>query len=129
MELALNLGWTVLATLMFVLWMHYAPREGTDQKTQLVALMLVIVILFPVISVTDDIVMAMNPGETDYYQRKDHVCANAHSAPHSVVGVTQQFAGELSSESVYFAEHGNLVIPTVKVPALNSIQNRPPPAA
>jgi len=129
MELVLNLGWMVLTALMCWLWMRYAPREGESRSMQLVALALVVLILFPVISVTDDIVTAQYPAETDCCQRKDHVCANAHSILHPVAEVILPFFAELSSSSSYFAVQGNLLDPTVKVPALDSIQSRPPPTA
>ena len=47
MELLLNLAWALLATLMFWLWLCHAPCQGI-RRTQLVALAVVIVILFPV---------------------------------------------------------------------------------
>jgi hypothetical protein len=129
MELTLNLAWMLLAALMFWLWMRHALREGASRRTQLVALAVVILILLPVISVTDDLMAAQNPAETDCCQRKDHVCSNAHSLPHAVAALALPVFTELSSDSLRLAAPRNLPAPLVEIPALTSIQNRPPPAA
>ncbi len=129
MELVLNLAWMVLATLTYWLWISYAPQKGADRRTQLIALALVILILFPVISVTDDLSMAQNPAETDCCQRKDHVHANNHPMLHPVPEFPLPTVAALSYGSIHFASSSNLVAPPIKVPALRSIRNRPPPAA
>ena len=54
MELALNLGWVVLATAMCWLWVHHAPREGSGRRMQFIALALVLVMMFTVITMYDD---------------------------------------------------------------------------
>jgi len=56
-ELALNLVWLVLALLSFVLWGAYAlsmPRRDRDFSA-LIALICVAAFLFPVISMSDDL--------------------------------------------------------------------------
>jgi hypothetical protein len=129
MELVLNLAWMVLATLMCWVWMGYAPREGASRRMQIVALALILAILFPAISLTDDLVTAQNPSETDCCQRKDHLCSKACSTHFPVADLTPQFSAEISFDDFQSLLPGNLLAPAVKVPALDSIQNRPPPAA
>lgn len=129
MELVLNLGWVVLATLMCWLWLHHAPIQGADRRTQLVALALIILILFPVISVTDDFASLQNAAETVCRERKDIVGAISHAALHPVVATFPPHFAQLSFESFYVAVLDNLLPPAVKVPAMASIQNRPPPTA
>jgi hypothetical protein len=128
MELFLNLAWMLLATLTYWLWVSYAPRKGADRRTQLVALALVMLILFPVISVTDDLMTAQNPAETDCCQRKGHVHVNDHPMLHPVPEFALPSFAAIHSGSTCFAVPDNLTAPPVKVPALHSIQNRPPPA-
>src|ERR1035437_9217781 len=77
MELILNLAGLLVAAAMACLWLRWAPRKGFDRRTQLVALALLILILFPVISVTDDLLAAQNPAETDYLVRRDHLVSSA----------------------------------------------------
>jgi hypothetical protein len=132
MEYTLNLAWALLATLMFWLWMRHAPREHLGRRMQLVALAVVILILLPIISVTDDLQMAQNPAEADSYYlctRRDHVAVSQHSIfPAAIMPPLPVFA-ELSFGFLRFAAPGNLPAPLVEIPALASIQNRPPPVA
>ena len=128
MELALNLGWMVLTALMCGLWLRYGPREGADRRMQLVALALVILILFPVISVTDDILTAQNLAETDCCQRWDHLFASEHCAVHIMAAVILPLFTELSSDSIHSSAQGDLLVAKMETPALASVQNRPPPA-
>jgi hypothetical protein len=81
LELVLNLVGILMAAAVVCLWFQWAPRTGFDRKTQLVALALLILIVFPVISVTDDLVMAQNPAETDSSARRVYDIASFHPAP------------------------------------------------
>lgn len=127
MELVLNLAWLVLTALMFWLWLHHAVREGVDRRTQLVALAAVILILFPAISVTDDLLMAQNPAETRRFQREDQLCAIAHRTHYPAADLPPLFSAEPSLDSSHSDVPGHLLAPALKVPATDSIQNRPPP--
>jgi hypothetical protein len=129
MELTLNVSWMVLTTLMFWLWMRHGPREGVNRRTQLIALVVVILIMFPVISVTDDLLTAQNVAETDCCQRKDHASLSAPSMPNPIAHLSLAIFAELSIDYWRFSPTGNLPAPLVKIPAMDSIQNRPPPAA
>jgi hypothetical protein len=128
MELALNLGWTAMATAMCWLWVHHARREGQGRWAQFVSLALVLVIMFAVITIYDDMAMAQNPAETRCFQREDDLGAHEHAQFHPVVASIPTPAAELPFNTIRFAVQVSLLVPTVKVPALSSIQNRPPPA-
>jgi hypothetical protein len=129
MELALNLGWTAMATAMCWLWARHARREGQGRSAQIVSLTLVLVIMFAVITMYDDMAMAQNPAETRCFQREDDFGAHEHVLLHPVVASTPTLAAELPFNTFRFAVPGSLLVPIVKVSALSSIQNRPPPAA
>ena len=129
MELVLNLAWVLLATLMFYLWPHFAPRTGADRRMQLVALALLILILFPVISVTDDLQAAQNPAETDSCLRRDHIVRSPHSIFPAVTALPLPVFAELSFGFLRLSAPGSLLAPVVDHPVLTSIQNRPPPVA
>jgi hypothetical protein len=129
MEMALNLGWTAMATAMCWLWVHHARREGRIRWAQIVSLALVLVIMFVVITVYDDMAMAQNPAETRCFQREDDLGAHEYAQLHPVVASIPTPAAELSFNTLRYAVPGSLLVPTMKVPALSSIQNRPPPAA
>jgi hypothetical protein len=129
MELVLNLGWTALAIAMCWLWVRHASRKGHGRSAQFVSMMLVLVTMFAVITMYDDMAMAQNPAETRCFQREDDLGAHAHAPLHTVAASTPSPATELPINTFRFAVPGSLLIPTVKVPVLSSIQNRPPPAA
>jgi hypothetical protein len=131
MELTLNLAWAVLATLMLWLWIRYVPCQCASRRMQLVALAVVILILLPVISVTDDLQMAQNPAEADAYylcSRRDHVAVSYHSIFPAAATIPPPVFAELSFGFLHFAAPGNRPAPQVEIPALASIQTRPPPA-
>ena len=129
MELVLNLGWVVLATAMCWLWVRHARREGQGRSAQIVSLTLVLVIMFAVITMYDDMAMAQNPAETRSFQREDNLGAHEHAQLHPVVASTPTLAAELPYNTFRFTVPGSLLLPAVRIPALSSIQNRPPPAA
>jgi len=129
MELALNLEWTAVAAAMCWLWARHARREGPGRPTQFVALALVLATMFAVITMYDDMATAKNPAETRCFQREDDLGALAHAPLHPVVASIPTHAAELHFNAFCFAVPGSLLVPTVEVPALSSIQNRPPPAA
>lgn len=129
MELALNLEWMVLATVMCWLWAHHARREGQGRSTQLVSLVLVLGIMFVVITMYDDKAMAQNSAETRCFQREDDLSGHPHVPFHPVVAWTPTLAAELPFNTICFAVAGGLLVPTASVFPLSSIQNRPPPAA
>jgi len=129
MELTLNLAWALLATVIVSQWLHHAPSNGTRRGTQFAALAMLIVILFPVISVTDDLIAAQNPAEADCCLRRDHVVSNSHSIFPVVAALPPPVFAEFSFGFLRFAAPGHMPAPQVANPALAAIQNRPPPAA
>jgi hypothetical protein len=131
MELTLNLGWLLVALWMVFAWLRTAPRTVVDRRLQMVALAMVILILLPAISMTDDLVAAQNPAEIDCCVRRTH--DHDSSSPHSIVPAAislplPDFAGD-SLAFAGMAAPDNLSSPFVDNPALRPIENRPPPAA
>ena len=130
MELALNLEWVALAALMCWLWVRHARREGPGRRVQFIALALVLVAMFVVITMYDDMAMAQNPAETRcFQQREDELGTHVHAPLHPVAALIPIFSARPSFDSSHSAVLGNLLAPALKVPATSSIQNRPPPAA
>ena len=129
MELSLNLGWMAMAIAMCWLWVHHARREGQGRPAQFVSLALVLVMMFVVITMYDDMAMAQNPAETRCFQREDDLGAHAHAPLHPAVALAPTLALELPFNTLQSAVVGNMIIPTVDLPFLSSVQNRPPPAA
>jgi hypothetical protein len=129
MELTLNLVWALLAVVLFRVWLRSEPACAARTRLQIVALLMLIVILFPVISVTDDLGAALNPAELDCCARRHHAVSCPHSIFPDAVTLTPPVFAMLSLDFLRFAAPGNHPAPLVKIPALASIQNRPPPVA
>ncbi|MDR3727885.1 MAG: hypothetical protein P4K86_12670 [Terracidiphilus sp.] len=127
--MALNLGWMLLGALLFCLWLRFGPHPGTDRRMQLVALAVLVMILFPVISMTDDVFAAQNPAEADCCLRRDHGFSAAHSIFPVAATLPQPVFAELSFGFLRFAAPANYPAPAVDHPGLKTILNRPPPAA
>jgi len=130
METILNLAWVLLAVVIVRLWARYAPREGASRRTQVAALTVLILILLPVISVTDDLMAAQNPAETtDCCARRNHAASCPHSIFPAVAALPPPAFAKPSFGFLRFVAPSDFPVPTVDNPALAPIQNRPPPVA
>ena len=129
MELFLNSAWAAMAIVLGCVWLRLDDRDKAEGRLSFVALIMLLVILFPVISVSDDLWSLQNPAETDTYQRRDHqgLC------PHSIFPATAALPEPVPAEPALGLKR--LVAPftlqflAVASPALGPIQNRPPPSA
>lgn len=129
MELFLNVTGALVAIVMVYLWLRCASREGFDRRTQLVGLALLILILFPVISVTDDLMAVQNPAETDSSVRRDHLVTSIRSISPIVAAPPPALVAEVCSACMYREATGARRAPVQKCPSMTPIENRPPPIA
>ena len=128
MELCLNLAWVSLAASILAFWPRFAPPTGVSRHKQFVVLTLLILVLFPVISVTDDLLAAQNPAETDCCLRKDHTVSCAHSIFPAVATLPQPAFASPSFRFLRYTVPGGLPVPVLDHPGLDAVQNRPPPS-
>ena len=134
MELLLNLAWLLLAAVMIALWLRPGAGEGAGRgvgrRMQFVSLLMVILILLPAISMTDDLRAAQNPAEVDSSLRRDHDYAyNPHSIIPAVAALLLPSLRGLSLQPLTLFTVDTLATPAYHSPALSAIQNRPPPVA
>jgi hypothetical protein len=129
-EILLNLVWAALSCALVWQWLRSNGGHGSNRRAQMIAMIVLIAILFPVISVTDDLMFAQNPAETDNCQRRDHLVSGclhcllsgaATEPPPILTGVGFGFLGYVSP--------GRPAPRVIEHPALAAIENRPPPAA
>lgn len=127
MEIFFNLVWIALATVMVWQWKRCARQEGAGRWTQVAAMAMLVLLLFPVISVSDDLRVAQNLTEDEFSVRRSLSAASDHPLDCVAAALPLDlFAG------LPFGLLGR-VAPlrrsafVVGVPALSSIQNRPPP--
>ncbi|MDR3723657.1 MAG: hypothetical protein P4K83_04130 [Terracidiphilus sp.] len=128
METVFNLAWILLAGVLVCLWVRHAPRCGANRRIQVASLTILILFLFPVISVTDDLQAAQNPTETETYVRRGHTAGNQHTLFPAVPALPSVIFPGLLFGYQRLAAPSHLSIPAVANPALAAIQNRPPPA-
>src|SRR5665213_2357682 len=129
LEVYLNVAWAALALALVCLWLRTGPASGRDRMGQLVAIAVLIAILFPVISVSDDLLAIQNAAETDTFLRRHplapatvHPMAMAITRPPPFyLGAPLAFAGVLPPAAAEVRAFAH--------PERASIQNRPPPAA
>lgn len=86
MELFLNLAWAALSIFLVAGWVWSIRKGHTEfQWTTLVALVLLLVLLFPAISMTDDRVAMSTPTELDHMMR-------ASETPHGQINICGLFS-------------------------------------
>jgi len=129
MELVLNLVWALLAVAIVRLWLRHAPKDALNHRTQVAALLLLLLILFPVISVTDDLAAMQNPAEVESCLRRSHGATWQHSIFPDVFTLPANQLAEFHLRIEPWTAVVQLPVPFVDNPALAPIQNRPPPAA
>ena len=128
-EILLNLAWAVLAIVMMCAWLRV--EDGTDRRRQFVAVLVLIAILLPAISISDDLLAIQNATETDTCQRRNQLLPNgSHSFPVQVeAALPSTLYRSRTVATLGFAPPRSVFVPRFDFPGLPEIQNRPPPAA
>jgi hypothetical protein len=129
MEIFLNLAWGCLAILSVGLWMCFEHRTGAQRRLPLIALIMLLVIHFPVISVSDDLWSIQNPAETDTCQRRNQSAPSLHSLFPVLAAPPAPMFAEIDLDVRHFSASISGPAAGYAIPALEGIENRPPPAA
>jgi hypothetical protein len=143
MEFLLNLLWLLVCCALVVLWTMRgsepagasARRRGSkpivfsERRTQIIALCLLIILLFPVISLTDDLVAWQAAAETEHTQRLDavHTFLQQTIAGAALPGwMHGLLLPQLSAARMHaLLTHDRKQVPLKGVAP--SVENRPPP--
>jgi hypothetical protein len=129
MEIILNLAWAVFSGGLIWFWLRSSAANQRPRRMQLMALMMVVLLLLPVISLSDDLVAAQGVTETDCSLRR---ALNAHEAHASVVpasvALLEPFktASFLSAISQNALQEFPLTLLSSYLP--RSLDSRPPPS-
>lgn len=129
MEIFLNLAWLVVALLSVGLWLRFEHRTGKERRLPMIALVMLLLILFPVISVSDDLWSIQNPAETDASQRRDHIAPCPHCLLHVIATPLASLLTLFRPETEYVSAPPLFATRADRNPARDSIENRPPPTA
>jgi hypothetical protein len=128
MELILNVIGALVALALVCLWLRTVPHASKHRRTQIVALAVLILILFPVISVTDDLLTVQNPADPDSCLRKvRELQASRQILPMAFVLPPNPTV--MAFGFMRLAEPSVPVVLRVDSPALASVESRPPPTA
>ncbi|MGO8932773.1 MAG: hypothetical protein ACLQDA_03605 [Terracidiphilus sp.] len=129
METILNLTWLILTFVLVRLWLLYAPQKGASRRMQIAALAMLIVVLFPVISVTDDLWSIQYPAETDTSLRRGYLASNLHSIFPAAAALPELTVADsgIACRRLEIPLQSPLI--AIDNPGLDPIENRPPPAA
>jgi hypothetical protein len=130
-ELFLNLAGALAAIALVCLWLWHGSSKGANgasRRTQLIALVLLILVIFPVISVTDDLLAAASPAETDVLSRRDHIISGLMAATPAVVLPGLDAVPEPATAPLRLLALLEFDRSLPDSPALAPIENRPPPA-
>ncbi|WP_420239228.1 hypothetical protein ACOBR2_06500 [Telmatobacter bradus] len=129
MESILNLVWLAIAATMVTLWWRQPAPARAQHRLHLVAIAALLLILFPVISLTDDLMAAQNPAETDTTMRRDHQADELHVFFPATAMLPATAMDILFPESGFAQRIRDLSVTVVVSPALMQPVNRPPPLA
>ncbi|WP_348267664.1 hypothetical protein P8936_00115 [Edaphobacter paludis] len=131
MELFLNLAWAALSILLIGGWVWSIRKGHTEfQWTTLVALALLLVLLFPAISMTDDRVAMSTPAELEHMMR----ASEAPLGPVAVLGLFGLLAAvvlvvlDMTAPRFYSPMRTPLFAEKLLAGFIRAIGVRPPPA-
>lgn len=129
MELFFNSVWLLVTVAAVYSWLRVERRGNGERKSPLIALAMLVVILFPVISVSDDLWSLQNPAETDTCVRRNQQDSPAHVPllPHAFLPATAM--AEISRGYTRLDVPRFAPVRAFARPAADAIENRPPPAA
>lgn len=95
---------------------------------QIAALAMLIVILFPVISVTDDLWSIQYAAEPDTSLRRDHLASNPHSIFPAVAALPEVADADPDMTCRRLETPLQRPLIAIEKPGMAPIENRPPPA-
>jgi hypothetical protein len=130
MELFFNLAWLVVAGVLVTLWLRSNGQKRAEFRGQVIAMAVLIAILFPVISVSDDLQAIQNASEADNYLRRDHLVPSNPSPVQPMLAVILPAMNSgLGFGFLRFIAANLLPVLEPEHPEIAGIDNRPPPVA
>jgi hypothetical protein len=128
MEIILNLAWGLCSLGLIWFWVRTHGANPTPRKTQILALAVVVLLLLPVISLSDDLMATQGPAETDSCLRRALHSDDSHPSvvPASLALPEQMMTALLLSAISQEAVQNYRLAPPAPV-RTRSLDSRPPP--
>jgi hypothetical protein len=128
MELALNLVWLLVTAGLLALWSTQRSFGRNGRLHELLAIAALVIILFPVVSVSDDLQVATNIAETDTTVRRDYDGGQPHSIFPTGVALPECPLHVASFDASVCLVRFPAVVFHPLVHSSSALANRPPPA-
>jgi hypothetical protein len=130
MEIILNLAWAACSIGLILLWVRVRDSDPSTRRVQLMALAMVVLLLLPVISLSDDLLAMQAPAETDSGARRVTVPSEYPSvATQPLMSLPEEnLAGLLLSGFAQVSVERERLAPHPPV-LIRSLDRRPPPQA
>ena len=130
MEIILNIAWALCSLGLVWLWTRGSESNPVPRRTQILALAMVVLLLLPVISLSDDLMAMQGPAESDTCLRRVLHTNDTH--PSTVVAffaLPEQivYAPSVSGCSKELIREFSFSPPAVSL--TRSLDSRPPPGA
>jgi hypothetical protein len=127
-EIVLNLSWALCSLGLILVWMR--NRSSNPARAQIFALAMVVLLLLPVISLSDDLAAMQGPAETDSSVRRALHAGDGHpSVVPAAMGMPEQVFSALATGGC----SQDALQPCIPAPQLiflpRSLDSRPPPKA
>ncbi len=130
MEIILNIAWALSSLGLIWIWTRSTESDSVPRRTQLLALAMVVLLLLPVISLSDDLMAMQGPAESDTCLRRMLHSDDTHPpAPATSFALPEQLVTSLTL-SGYSQEVLEEYSPTTPANTLTrALDSRPPPQA
>jgi hypothetical protein len=128
MEIILNLAWGLCSLGLIWFWIRTRDANPVGRKTQILALAVVVLLLLPVISLSDDLMAMQGPAETDGCLRR---ALHSDAGHPSVVPASMALPEQMMTARALSGFSGEAVQSygvTPPAPVLTrALDSRPPP--
>lgn len=128
-EIALNLIWCLLVAAGFAVWLRLGRRKSTSRCIQFIAICSLAFILFPVISLTDDLWAMHNPAEVDTSLRRSDTTAHLRMIVPEMPSVRTEELTVTPAVITAYIQVAEFAPCFFAEPLRGPLFSRPPPAA
>jgi hypothetical protein len=128
-DLFLNCAWGLIALVGMDHWLRTWRKNSASHRASLAALITILVILFPVISLNDDLYFAQNLSDIDSVGCSSRPISSAHSFFPAIPDLPELAIRAMSLGALRPRVLESVSVPSVGNPARNPVWSRPPPFA
>ena len=130
MEIVLNLVWCLVAVAGLLFWLRTDACTGVEKRKRLIALGMLLILLFPVISISDDLWAVQSLAEADSALRRFSDVNHSHLVlPRTPMLVALSAGAAQKSSNLGFIRKSEDSGATLRVLSRETAADRAPPSA